>query len=224
MRVRLPGETSLIVKTRKVANLTERLKSLAGASNPHHEFRVHRLVAQAGLCVPRPLQFFSLYAHGCGYFEVIVMEDLGRTTNGLVFLKQLISRGAVDAAERFESHVIEQTRLIIQAKIVDIDHQLRNFVIDQNERVHRIDLECARHWRMGRMPVAQCGAMLGRLVCSHVFACHPDITQSVRFADKIAEALAPPPVVLQHANEQIKMALRRQTIGTGISSEFRMSW
>lgn len=152
------------------------------------------------------------------------MEDLGPTTNGVVFLKDLINSAKEEAVNEFEEKVIELTRLIVRAKILDLDHQLKNIVVNETGQVVRIDLECARRRNFVGLPAKEYGAMLSRLVCSHVYACQPEAQRSERFAADLVAALRPPENVLQHAGRGVRENLERQRQRKGIDSQLRLTW
>jgi hypothetical protein len=215
---------SVIAKAWKARNLTERMKSLFGWSMAQHEWQAHRYMEQAGLTVPKLLHFLRLRSQGGGCFEVIVVEDLGPTRNGLVYLKDLLAAGDDAGIRRFEERVISMTRDLVDAGLVDVDHQLRNIVVNGTERPIRIDFECARRFTRGFPPAPDYGRMIGRLVVSHAYACQPELTRTRCFARRLAQHLNPPRTVLEGAEAQIAHALARQRERIGIDSPLALDW
>lgn len=224
MRLSGPDETSVIVKAWASRNRKEHVKRLLGLSMARREWRVHRRIERAGLAVPRPLMFFHTRCSDGRRFEVVVVEDLGPTTNGLVYLKGLMQQGDEQGIRRFEDSVLAMTGRLIDAGIIDVDHQLRNIVINGSDRLTRIDFECALWSGRRGLPPETYGQMLARLVCSHVYACQPEVERTEAFAARLMEHLQPAEEVRNVARESIKRNLDRQRRTKGVDSQLRMNW
>jgi hypothetical protein len=153
-----------------------------------------------------------------------VVEDLGPLSSGLAYLKGLISEGNQSVANDFEDVVIETTVAIIRARMLDVDNNLNNFGVTRGGTVYRLDIECARRWRGFRPPRDLYGAMIGRLVYSHAFACQPALERTQIFATKLAERLDAPKSVLERAYEEIKMGLALQKHEIGVDSRLELPW
>lgn len=224
MRVTVADGASVIAKASKARNLAERVRSLLGLSMARREWRAHRHLERSGLAVPQLLQFFKLRCRDGRRFEVIVMEDLGPTRNGLVYLKDLLAAGDEAGVRRFEERVMALTSHLLDAGIVDEDHQLLNIVINGTDRPIRIDFECARRFASDVPPVMDYGRMIGRLVVTHAYACQPELTRTECFARRLAEHLDPPRAVLDRAEAQIAHELARQRKNKGIDSRLKLDW
>ncbi len=224
MRVTDADGASVIVKAWEARSLAERVKSVLGCSMARREWRAHRHLERSGLTVPQLLQFVKLRCKDGRHFEAIVVEDLGPTRNGLVYLKDLLAAGDDNGIRRFEEHVSAMTRRVLEAGIVDVDHQLRNIVVNGTNRPIRIDFECARRFWRGFPPVADYGRMVGRLVVSHAHACQPELKRTECFARRLAEHLDPPRAVLDCAEAQITRELARQRDRAGIDSRLNLNW
>lgn len=224
MRVTDAGGGSVIAKAWRIRKPREYLKSLVGLSMAHREWRAHRHVERCGLGVPKLLSFLKLRCDSGYRYEVLVVEDLGRTRNGLVYLKGLLAAGDDESVHRFESRVIEMTGRLLDAGIIDIDHQLRNIVLNGTDRPIRIDFECARRFRTRIPQISEYGRMIGRLVVSHAYACQPDLARTECFARRLSEYLHPPRPVLDVAQAQIAHELARQCETAGIDSRLNLNW
>lgn len=215
---------SFIVKVWRIRGWSERIKSLLGVSLAQREWRVHRHLKQSGLMVPRLVQFLRVPGGSGRLFEVIVVEDLGPTRNGLVYLKDLLEAGNEEAIRSFEASVLDMTSQLLKAGIVDVDHQLRNIVVDGRDQPIRIDFECARRFFLGFPPLITYALMIGRLVVSHAYACQPALTRTECFARRLAEHLHPPRAVLNRADAHVRQELSRQRDTTGLDSRLRLDW
>jgi len=224
LRVRDAAGLRAIVKVWPVRFARERLKCALRISNGCREWRIHSYLAKIGLLVPTPMGYLRLGLSPERQFEMMIVQDLGQTVNGLGYLKQCIGRQDEARIERFEDEVIEVARLLIRSRIIDIDHHLNNFLVSDREDIIRIDFECAWRWLPGRAPIDALGTMIGRFVCSHVYACQPQIERSEAFAAKVAERLRLPRRVLSAANTLIVRNLGKQAMHRGIDSQLRLAW
>lgn len=224
LRIRDAGSTSMIVKLWPVRTNRERLKCALRISNGRREWRIHSYLARVGLHVPAPIGYAELVLSPSQRYELMAVQDLGQTTRGLPYLKQCIQHQDEVRVQRFEDEVIEVARVLMRSRIVDVDHQLNNFVVSGRDEIARIDFECARRWLPGRAPVDELGRMIGRLICTHVYACQPDIERSEAFAARISERLQLPRQVFSAANALIVRNLGKQAEHRGIDSQLRLAW
>lgn len=223
LRVRVNDDVSVIAKVWRVRNTKERFKRRIRISNACREWRAHRRVQQAGLVVPEPLAFFNVSVDARHDHEVMVVEDLGSITRGMVYLKTLIRQGDSQTVADFEQQVLDMTALLVRSRVMDVDHQLNNIVVNGTGRAVRIDLECARPWLLGRMPSEAYATMLARLVCSHVYASQPALEWSESFAQRLMACVRPPEHVLTRANERVERILARQREKKGVDSRLQLA-
>ncbi len=224
LRIGEPGGRTVIVKLWPTRSAREVLKCTLGISNGFREWRIHRYLARLGLHVPTPLRYSRLKLVPDGRFEVMVVQDLGPTVAGLSYLKTCLQNEDEERIERLEHEVIEVAATLLRSRIIDIDHHLGNFVVNDNEDILRIDFECARRWLPGRVPLGALGTMIGRLVCSHVYACQPHVERSEAFAARVADRLRLSGPVLSTANALIVRNLGKQLEHQGIESRLALSW
>lgn len=189
LRIPLESGGSVVVKVWRIQNLKERVKCAMHLSNGSREWRMHRLIHRAGVRVPEPLGFNSLNMADGGRYDVMAIEDLGETERGLPYFKRLILAGDESEIIAFEDRVIATTAEIVELGVVDIDHQLNNFLVDTAGRLLRIDFECARRPCLGVMPRGVFAEMVARLLASHVYAVQPDVCRTERFAERLYERL-----------------------------------
>ena len=188
LRLPMGKEKSIIVKIWQARNLKERLKAALGFSNGRREWRMHRMLYQAGVPAPAPLWFKQLSLRNQKY-EAMGIEDLGKTTRGLPYLKKLVAAGREAEITSFEIRIIAITEQFIKLRVLDIDHQLNNFVVDASDRLLRLDFECAKRHRFGLMPQAEYVEMISRLLASHIYAVQPDTERSKVFAEHLYACL-----------------------------------
>lgn len=177
----------IIVKLWRMRNLKERIKSFANLGNGRREWNMHRMIYQGGIDVPEPLAYYRLTSGvNC---EIMAIEDLGETIQGLPYLKRIISDEDESKIVSFEKKLIESTLQFIKLGILDIDHQLNNFVVNQSGRLIRIDFECAHRYSFRVRKRQEYPEMLARLLASHIYAVQPDVDRSIRFAERLYSVL-----------------------------------
>ena len=188
-RLPLAEGGTVVIKAWRLRNLKEHLKAALHLSNGRREWLMHRLIHQGGIDVPEPLLFSHTTVKDGTIYEIMVIEDLGETNSGLDHFKKLISSGDESSVSAFEECLLDQTARLIDMHILDVDHQLNNFIVDAKERLIRIDFECARRFPFRIMPQKIFVEMLARLLASHVYAVQPEVTRSALFAKRLYERL-----------------------------------
>lgn len=218
LRLLLASGGSVIVKVWRLRNFKEQLKSFAYLSNGRREWRVHRFIYKAGIQAPAPLAFYQMMMPEGIRCELMAIEDLGVTCQGLPYLKQLIAHGHEVDIISFENSLIELTNQFIKLRILDIDHQLNNFVVDAQGRLMRIDFECARKHPLGVMPRKEYAEMLSRLITSHIYAVQPDVGRSVRFAEQLYKKLDARHWIKEMVHNSVNDKLARQLASGGVNT------
>ncbi|NHA15377.1 hypothetical protein [Thioalkalivibrio sp. XN279] len=223
--LRLPfvAGQSVIVKTWILNGGPDRLKRLAWMSNTRREWRVHRYLHVSGVRVPEPFAYRAGWGNS-GPYELIAVQDLGRVTDALDYLKCSVKRADEDAVRWLEEEVISNTLRMVRSGTLDVDNKLNNFGVTASGELYRLDLECARRWRFRVLPSEAYGAMLGHLLASHVFACQPNVIRTEQFASRIAEALAPNSATLASARSWLDAIMQRQREHNGIDSRVTLPW
>ena len=218
MRLPLGVGGSIVVKVWRTRNLKERVKCAVHFSNGWREWRMHRLIRRAGVRVPEPLGFYRLTMPDGERYEVMAIEDLGETERGLPYLKRLIAAEEESAVESFENRVIAITAEIVGLGVVDVDHQLNNFLVDTASRLIRIDFECARRPWLGVMPRREYAEMMARLLASHVYAVQPDVCRTERFAEQLYGRLSIDrkvrALVRSSLNEKLEIQYRKMGVAS----------
>ena len=223
LRLHLRDAPDVIVKAWALRNLRERIKCWLGISNGAREWKMHCRVQQLGLRVPQPVAYSQVVIPS-GRYEIMVVEDLGETTKALQYLKRCLARKDDAEIARLEESVIEMAHLLVRAGVVDVDHQLNNIVLDASNEIVRIDLECARRCRPGRVPTEAYSTMIARLICTHAYACQPDLHLTEAFARTLSDRLQPPAAVLELAEAIINRNLKKQHRRKGIDSRLSLAW
>lgn len=189
LRIPLDSQESTVVKIWRIRNLKERIKSKVYFSNAWREWHMHQFIHQAGVQAPVPIDYFRLSLPKGDTFECMAIEDLGETERGLPYLKRLIANNDESKAKVFEKGLVDITLDLIKLGVLDIDHQLNNFLVDSNDRLVRIDFECARRYWMGFKPKGTFAEMIARLLASHVYAVQPNVSRTERFAERLYRRL-----------------------------------
>jgi hypothetical protein len=224
LRLPLASGGSVIVKVWRLRNLKEQLKSFTYLSNGHREWRIHRLIHKAGVHVPEPLIYQRLTIPNFGPCEIMVIEDVGETECGVPHLKRLIATGRDNAITMFEGQMINITAELLKLKILDVDNQLNNFLIDSVNCVFRIDFECAHRRFDLSYRQNEYATMLDRLLRSHLHATYPESERTSRFMLQVATSLSVPAKIRQMATEITRNELQKETKKTGIEYAIALDW
>jgi hypothetical protein len=217
--LRLPQEMSCgaVIKVWKIRNLKERLKSILQLSNGRREWRMHRFIYKSGIEVPAPLAFQRLTMSNGDLFELMAIEDLGETWCGLPYLKNLLEAGDVAGIANFENRLVQITAAFVKVHVLDVDHQLNNFVLDERGRLMRIDFECARRRPLCINAKRDVAEMLARLIASHIYAVQPEVNRSVAFAEQLFIKLGISPRVRRMVSTSVNEKLEKQNDRKGIA-------
>jgi len=218
LRLPLVAGGALVVKVWPVQNLKEQIKASMHISNARREWRMHRLIHRAGLLVPEPRGFLRVSTPDGRHFEVMAFEDLGETERGLPYLKRMISEGDALAVAEFEARIIDVTAELINLRVLDIDHQLNNFVVDGHGRLFRIDFECAQRTRFMGMRQDTYMQMLARLLASHVYAVQPHVERTEQFGMQLYSRLQPDKRLRSLIQSSVDMKLEVQRLRNGVAS------
>jgi hypothetical protein len=221
---RLPIEDggTVVVKVWFIRNCKEWFKSIARLSNGWREWCMHRLLYKSGIVTPEPIAFFRLSTRKRGEAEAMIMEDIGPVTSSLSVLKKFISKGDEAEVISFENRLIDLTVDFVDLKIVDIDHQLNNLVVDDKERLLRVDLECAQKIPFFITPRKKYVKMLARFITGHIHAVQPDVSRSVHFTERLYEKLRVDHQAKVMINAQVRENLAYQLAYKGIETEVKL--
>ncbi len=216
-RLRTDSGDQIIVKIWHTRGFKARLKRALKLSNGWREWRVHSSVFAAGVPTPRPLGYCR-FDSSAGRFEAMGIEDLGSTTRALFHLKNLIAEGAEDQVTRLEETLIQFTGKMVNMGLVDVDHQLNNFLIDSQGATYRVDFECARP-RPASRGTRLFAEMLARLIASHVYAVQPDTRRTVEFARRLYAALQIDAPIRAMIAASVQLKMDHQRAEHGVNSE-----
>lgn len=225
--IRWPGEErgeSIIIKMWSRPDLRGRLRRWLRIAPSDLEWKNLRRLRGIGLATPCPLGFGRVAPSIAGYTDVLFMEDLGDCETAMDHLKQLIRAGDEQQVLGFENAVIEMTRQLIGAGMLDEDHSLMNIVVQPSGRLVRLDLEITRRMIWPRLFPSMYGRMLGRLIGVHAFAVQPDVGRTTRFAERLRVRLAPPAVVLTRAAIHARAMMAQQSRNAGIDTILDLPW
>lgn len=214
----------LIVKMWSRPDLKGTLRRILGIASGEREFRTLDLLYDTDMAVPKPLGFCRVTPSIAGYTDALFIEDLGECESATSHLKRLIRTGQEQEALQFENVMIEMTKQILDAGMIDVDHGLVNMVIQPSGRPVRLDFELARRVVWPRLFRGLYGQMLGHLILLHAFAVQPDTERPTRFAERLRERLNPPRRVLAEASVYIQKWIKVQLETTGIDTRLTLPW
>lgn len=223
-RVPGPDGAGVIVKLWNRPDWRGALRRLTRTNPGAREWRTLRTLHAAGVRVPAAQAYRVLRGTGAAHTEALIVEDLGRCRDTTEELKSLIRAGDALAVRGFEDTMIDATRRMIDAGLLDHDHRLPNFVTTPDGTPVRLDFELVCRVRWPRAHPHRLGIMLGTLVGSHAFAVQPDTTRTVEFARRLAAAVRPPTRALRVARAHVHAMLARQQREKGIQTRVDLPW
>ncbi len=200
----------LIIKIWGIKQKKEQFKSQIRLSNGFREWRMQKYLLRFGIQTPTPFEFKRIRINRNQKYEIMIVEDLGETTLGLDYLKKLYSMNDFVSAEKFEQSVLECTEKILNLCVIDIDHQLNNFIVDKYHKLYRTDFECAQKYLWIRQEYRDYAKMLARLISSHVYAVQPEVHHSVHFSDLLYSRLRIKPEIRRKINSIVYHNLSEQ--------------
>lgn len=218
---RLPGTggRSVIVKLWNRPTLCGALRRLTFTNTGWREWDTLRRLRGAGLGVPEPLAYVRLRDPRARHTEALIMEDLGSCADLTEHMKRLRQAGGEQALRPVEDELIRATRVMLDARLIDTDHRLPNFVVRPDGRAVRLDFEMARRVRHPHRNTREFGLMLGTLLGSYAFMLQPRTDPLTPFAKRLCEAVRAPAAVLAVARRQVEVMLERQRRENGIETK-----
>lgn len=210
----MDGE-SVIVKAWALSSCVSRLRHAVFRGNGQREWSMHNAVADLGINVARPWFYTVIQTAKRTNYEVMAIQDLGKTTRALQYMKACRAAGHKSEIDNCGDQVITALSQMISGHLMDIDHQLNNFLVDQSGSIYRVDFECCRRIRSLRWQRSQYATVLDRLIRSHVYALHPEADYTGQFIRQLIRHLTPPSDVLNLARKRIEARLTRDRLRTG---------
>lgn len=183
-----------------------------------------RRLDAAGVSVARGLSRFSLEGHSGRYSDVLVIEDLGEVQTAQQSVKAALTAGRASAADAVDGQVIEITKGMFAARVLDDDHSMVNCLCDASGKVFRVDLEVSRIVSCVSARRALVARMIARLVTSYVYTVQPDTARAATFAARIADGLHAPRGVLRRAKSLIDLRLDHQRSTKGLDVQLPVDW
>jgi hypothetical protein len=190
----------------------------------HREWRNLTRLMRQDVAVPRPLGLATVVPDIAGYTDALMMEDLGECETATEHLKRLLRAGDERGAQALEDAVIEITRRLVDAGMLDEDHGMLNVVVPRAGRPARLDVEIMRRVFVPALFIGSYGRMLGRLIGLHAFAVQPDVGRTLRFADRLRARLNPSRPVLWRATRHAHQMMAEQRRRYGIDTRLRLPW
>lgn len=215
---------AVVVKLWSRPDLRGAVRRLLRIAPCHREWRNLKRLTRLGIAVPRPLGIAGIVPDIAGYTDALMMEDLGQCETATEHLKRLLQAGDEEGARTLEDDVIEITRQIVDAGMLDEDHGMLNVVVPRTGRPARLDLEIMQRVVVPALFIGSYGRMLGRLIGLHAFAVQPDVGRTLRFADRLRAQLNPARPVLWRASRHAHQMMAEQRRRYGIDTRLRLPW
>ena len=206
---------SMIVKVTICKTVKSRIKNVLQISNSWREWRIHNKLYTLDIPVPEPLWFGDILLSDGTKYEVIVMEDLGKSEPVGHYLNALRLEQQDNLIASTEDTVISLTEKIISLGFVDIDNHLRNFLISADGRMVRIDFEVAYRPMFLALAKKKYLQMMARLVESHVYAMQPETERTVAFVKKLCDEMKMDSKMQRVVEKQVNVRLAKQSKGSG---------
>lgn len=218
------GKRTVISKVWAREGLRGTLRRLSRTSSCRREWRSMKRLRAAGLNVPSPLGIGRLPASGAPYTDVLFMEDIGESQIALDHVKQLIDLEDYDQLRRVEHEIIELTKRMLEAGVVDTDHGFGNIVVPTSGEVFRIDFELAKRVWFPRLRPSLSSRMLGRLLLTHIFSVQPDTERASEFAHHLHDQIRPSRRVGCETREYVNAGLAVQRQRCGMDIQVNLPW
>lgn len=209
---------NIVAKLWDRSSWKSKIRKRAGWPKALQEWQMLQKFQSYAIPSPKPIGWCYLSKNKTGFTEAVVMEDLGRGTDGLVYLKRLIQDKDEVQIQAFEDRLIAVTKEMLESKILCEDHSLFNFYVTDEGNIYRLDLELAQHVINPLFHPKQYLHMLGRLLVSYTYAVQPDVERTTAFAKKMVHELRPPFYVLWGVKRYLKKKLKFQKEKYGIDT------
>lgn len=219
-----PSGSSVVVKLWNRPDWRGGLRRLTRSNPGAREWRTLIRLRAAGLRVPAVHAYVTLRSGDARHTEALVVEDLGRCGDTTESLKRLIRAGDESGVRSFENAMIEATRLMVKAGLLDHDHRLPNFVTAPDGCPVRLDFELVHRVWWPRVHPRRLGVMLGTLIGSHAFAVQPETARTTAFAARLTAALRPSASALQVASARVRAMVERQKVEIGLNTQVKLPW
>lgn len=215
---------SIVVKMWSRPDLKGALRRWLRIAPCDREYRNLVRLRRLGVAVPRALGVARLAPSIAGYTDALFTEDLGECETATERLKQLLRTGEERQALLLEDDVIDITRQLLEAGMLDEDHGMLNIVIPSSGKAVRLDLEIARRVFWPRLFPSSYGRMLGRLIGLHAFAVQPDVQRTNRFAHRLRASLQPSAAICERAAAHARNMMEEQLRVRGIDTRLNLPW
>lgn len=220
-----PGDAeTVIAKFWNRRGLRGVLRRLTRTDPVSKEVGALRRFSRSRVRVPKVLGHWQVSDRSLPYTGALFLEDLGECILAMEHVKTLIRDGKEDELHDFEEQLIDITRNVLAAGIVDMDHTLINMVVNSSLELYRLDYEVGKKVLFRGLASGAYGHMLGRMLASYTYAVQPDAARTNRFAKRLVDALRPPASVLKHATAYVDRAMDEQHATMGIRTEVTLPW
>lgn len=182
---------SVIVKLWSLRDAKSIVRRITGRTKGHCEWTALSRLHALGIEVPQPRAFLSLGSGHARHHEALIAEDLAPCISAGKHLHRMVRSGDNAGADTLSDRILDLTRRIIEAGILDTDHRLANFVIREDGMLYRVDFENAKICTAGRRHDKMLGAMLGGLTSSYAWAVRHEPSLALRFMERTLEVLRP---------------------------------
>lgn len=212
---------NVLVKLWLIQNHKERLKASLRLSQARHEWNMYHFLRKQEINTPEPLEFGFIALPNGMRLEAMLIQDLGEVKTGVEYLNRCVIAKEYARASKIEDAAIRMTSQLLRLGVTDIDHHLTNIIVDSNHSIFRIDFECARRWRLQKLPSREIGKMLGRMISTHIFACQEfDLARSRMFSERLVDSADVHSTVLATIKSVVEAKLERQRQSGGPNIHF----
>lgn len=195
------------------------VSKLLGCGTGRRECMASRRMSSLSCVFPKVVHYDEVNSGLFAYYEILVFEDLGVCEPASTYLKRMLLAGD-DRALDAEDEIINQTKLMIDNGMIDIDHRLCNFIVNAEGRPVRVDFEHCKKYRKLHICNTSFSKMLGTLIGSHVFASQPHTELTQDFCNRLFSRLNIDNCIINDSICVVDDMLERQRLSSGISIEF----
>jgi hypothetical protein len=208
VKIEWVGHAPIVAKVWARRDIGGLIRVLSRTSKGCREFRGLQIIRECCPQAPRPILLHRHLHRTLGIVELVTMDHLETCLPASSWLKRLAATDP-SAADAFEDAIIDITGRMIDLCIVDPDHKIINFAVDDHGTPFRIDLELCRRVRWPRLQPRLLATMLGSLLSTHVIHTPEWPGRSDRFARRVLERVRPAPSLLRYTQQSVDRDLAR---------------
>lgn len=212
-------ETSYFLKIWQSSGLKERIKNFIRIDRSNYEYRNINYLRSKGVIAPEVFYFARIREKELTT-NVLVTEYISTNLPVFLYIENNCSSRSFDAIIIFTEKILTLTEEILNAGIIDLDHNLSNMLVNDKGDLVKIDLELAVKKNIFNLKSKKICRMYSSLITSYVFAVQPNLELASKFTLSLYKKFELDSHSIEVTNKLVMTALERQLREKGIDSRF----